>query len=122
MTHAAIRELVATCHAAMEAGDTGRLAVLLDAGYSLVHITGYVQPREEWFAVIDRRTFDYHRIAVDLAGLDIRIDGAGAAVTGSGIFDATINGMHAPWPLRFRLTCVRRGDGWKIAAARYERA
>jgi hypothetical protein len=59
-------------HAAMVDARIERLAELVDAGYSLVHITGYVQPRDEWFDVIRTGEFDYHRIDVDEITLSLK--------------------------------------------------
>lgn len=114
---AAIVSVMDAYHAAMVDARTDRLRALLDPGYSLVHITNYVQPLAEWLDVIDSGQFDYHRIDIDEASLRVTADTA--TVTGQGTFDATINGMHAPWRLRFTLTFAQRSGEWKIMSARY---
>jgi hypothetical protein len=106
-------------HAAMVDARIERLAELVDAGYSLVHITGYVQPRDEWFDVIRTGEFDYHRIDVDERTLSLNVTGGTASLSGRGIFNATINGMHAPWRLQFSMTWAKQGGDWKIMSARY---
>jgi hypothetical protein len=117
---AAILEVLANYHRAMVEADTGKLAALVDQRFSLVHITGYVQPRDEWFEVIRTGQFDYHRIDVD--DTVVRFDAGLASVSGSGTFTATINGMHAPWRLRFTLVFAHENGEWRIMSARYRSA
>jgi hypothetical protein len=117
---AAILEVLDGYHHAMVEADTGKLAALVDHRFSLVHITGYVQPRDEWFEVIRTGQFDYHRIDID--GVVVRLDADVANVTGSGTFNATINGMHAPWRLWFTLVLAPENGQWRIMSARYRSA
>jgi hypothetical protein len=120
MTHGSILATLMSYHSAMVAGDTSQLRGLTDPGFTLTHITGYVQPREEWLDVVDRGTFDYHRITLQPSTPDISISGAVARVRGRGIFDATIYGMHRPWRLAFDMTLERvQGDAWTIKRAAY---
>jgi hypothetical protein len=117
---AAILEVLDGYHHAMVEADTGKLAALVDHRFSLVHITGYVQPRDEWFEVIRTGQFDYHRIDIDEAV--VRFDAGLASVSGSGTFTARINGMHAPWRLRFTLVLAPENGQWRIMSARYRSA
>jgi hypothetical protein len=114
---AAVVEVLDDYHRAMVEADTDKLTTLVDLRFSLVHITGYVQPRDEWFEVIRTGQFDYHRIDID--EVVVRLDADVANVTGSGTFNATINGMHAPWRLRFTLVVVPENGQWRIMSARY---
>ena len=111
--------LLRAYHAAMVAARTDQLAELVDADYSLVHITGYVQPKDEWFDVLQSGQFDYHWIDIDELSLSVIVSGATAEVAGRGIFDATINGMHAPWRLQFTMTWSAQGGAWRIMSAKY---
>lgn len=95
------------------------LETLLDRDYALEHITGYVQAREEWFEAMRRAEFNYHDIRIDQPGLSVQVAGSTAVIAGAGIFDATINGMHAPWRLRFEVACARQGGAWRFMSARY---
>jgi hypothetical protein len=106
-------------HTAMVDADTAGLDDLLDEEFALVHITGYVQPKDEWFGVLRSGEFDYHRIEIDDNTVSVSIDGRTAEVRGRGIFNATINGMRNPWRLQFTVRFARRGDTWIIAHARY---
>jgi ketosteroid isomerase-like protein len=106
-------------HGAMVEARTDQLAELVDDGYSLVHITGYVQPRDEWFDVIRTGEFDYHTIDIDERTLSVTVSGDAATVTGRGIFNATISGMQAPWRLQFRMSWSKRRGQWRILSSRY---
>jgi hypothetical protein len=117
---AAVVEVLDDYHRAMVEADTDKLTTLVDGRFSLVHITGYVQPRDEWFEVIRTGQFDYHRIDID--EVVVRLDADVANVTGSGTFNATINGMHAPWRLRFTLVLAPENGQWRIMSARYRSA
>jgi hypothetical protein len=116
---AEILDILRAYHGAMVEARTDRLGELVDEGYSLVHITGYVQPRDEWFDVIREGRFDYHRIDIDERALSVNVSGDTATVAGKGIFDATINGMHAPWRLRFEMRWSRQRGTWRIVSSRY---
>ena len=74
---------------------TDYLNTLVDEGFSLVHITGYVRPKREWFGVIRSREFNYDSIDVDEQALSITVSGRTAVATGRSAFDATINGREA---------------------------
>jgi hypothetical protein len=106
-------------HQCMVAALPDELDALLEPGYSLVHITGYVQPRLEWLAAIGSGEFDYHRIELMQDCLSVAMSGDAATVTGKGVFHATIQGLKAPWRLAFTLQYVHRDGHWRVANARY---
>jgi ketosteroid isomerase-like protein len=116
---AAITATLGAYHSAMVDARTDTLDELLDENFSLVHITGYEQPKDEWFGVVRSGRFNYHRIDIDQKSLSVNVTGDTAAVAGRGIFDATINGTRNDWRLQFTLRCARRDDRWVIAHARY---
>lgn len=92
---------------------------ILAPTFSLVHITGYVQPRLEWLAAIRSGEFDYHRIELMSEHLNVTTNENAATVTGRGIFHATINGLNAPWPLAFTLQLTNYDGNWLVANASY---
>jgi hypothetical protein len=98
---------------------TADLNTLLDDDFALVHITGYVQPKTEWFSVLRSGQFDYHSITADDESLSITVSAKTAIAAGRGLFDATINGLRRPWGLQFTMHLVRHSDAWRIARARY---
>ncbi|WP_300472638.1 alpha/beta hydrolase domain-containing protein [Breoghania sp.] len=63
-----LREAYYTFVQAMLEGDTASLRHLLDADFTLPHLTGEVQPLDSWLGEIDDGQFIYHRIdTVNLA-------------------------------------------------------
>lgn len=90
---------------------------LLAAGYFLVHITGYKQPKDEWFDVIRTGQFHYHKIDIGQDSLSVSVTGVTAEVTGRGIFNATINGMRNPWRLQLAMTWAKGEQGWKLCSS-----
>jgi hypothetical protein len=116
---AEIMRHVRAYHAAMVDARTVELDRLLDPDFALVHITGYVQPKDEWFDVLRSRQFDYHRIEIDEKTVSVSISGDAAELTGRGVFNATINGARNPWKLQFSMRFARRDAKWVITHARY---
>jgi ketosteroid isomerase-like protein len=116
---AEILRIMRAYHAAMVEARTDDLAELLDDDFSLVHLSGYVQPRDEWFGVIRSGQFDYHGIDIEEKALSVEVAGSRAVLTGRGIFHATINGMKSPWRLQFTVQYEEQDGGWTITHARY---
>ncbi|WP_316675269.1 nuclear transport factor 2 family protein [uncultured Tolumonas sp.] len=115
----AIQNLISLYHESMVNQDTDTLNDILDNAYYLVHITGYVQPKHEWFQVIHNHTFVYHDIRILDLQIDINDANSQAVVSGSGIFKATIYGMNRPWHLNFKLFVNAINDKWQISHAEY---
>ncbi|MFD9445159.1 nuclear transport factor 2 family protein [Streptomyces sp. NPDC060006] len=93
---------------AMTDGDADALDDLLADGSTLTHMTGYVQPKQEWLAQMREGRFDYHSIVdpdpdpdpdPDL-DLDVEVDGDTARLVGRTVTDATVYGTRADWRLR----------------------
>jgi hypothetical protein len=110
-------------HSAMVSARTDTLDELLTPDFTLVHITGYVQPKAEWFSVIRSGDFDYHAIHLDESSLAVEVN-AGTAVDtaflkGRGVFNATISGMKNPWRLQFTIQFAKHQSHWRLVQARY---
>lgn len=99
---------------AMTRHDTAALGRLLTDGFTLTHITGYVQARSEWLTEMNAGQFRYH--AVEPQGEpQIQIAGDSATLTHRIITDATVYGSRNRWRLAFVQTFVR-GDGAWLAS------
>jgi hypothetical protein len=98
---------------AMVAGDADALGELLAADFTLVHMTGYRQPKAEWLADVRSGAMTYHA----MADVDVSVDVSGDApvVTARTRTAATIWGASGTWPLQLRITFKRAGSSW-IAA------
>ena len=98
---------------AMVAGDADALGALLADDFTLVHMTGYRQPKAEWLADVRSGAMTYHA----MADVDVSVDVSGDApvVTARTHTAATIWGASGTWPLQLRITFTRAGSSW-IAA------
>lgn len=97
------------CEAMVDA-DTSALTSLLSSHYTLKHMTGYVQPRTEWFEEIERGSMTYH--AVTDVSVNVEVNGDIATLDARTHTDATIWGSHARWRLRLETAYVRSNFGW----------
>jgi Domain of unknown function (DUF4440) len=75
---------------AMHHGDTATLDELLDEAFTLIHITGYVQPKAEWLAEIRAGQFAYH--AIRQYDLTVDHNGNTARLVARTVTDATVTG------------------------------
>ncbi len=117
--HAEILRLLDDYHAAMVAARSDTLENLVDSEFTLTHITGYVQPKAEWLRVVRSGDFDYHSIQVHAPALTVEESSDTAVINGRGVFNATINGLKAPWRLQFTLELTRKKGQWKLMYAKY---
>ncbi|MEU5655111.1 nuclear transport factor 2 family protein [Streptomyces sp. NPDC047737] len=95
---------------AMEEGDTDAIAGLLGSGFTLTHMTGYVQPKAEWLAQMSQGQFVYHSIEEKNVALDIT--GDRARLVARTVTDATVYGARANWRLQLATDYAREGDVW----------
>ncbi|SFA69432.1 protein of unknown function [Collimonas sp. OK607] len=117
--HAEILRLLDDYHAAMVTARSDILENLVDSEFTLIHITGYVQPKAEWLSVVRSRDFDYHSIQVDASTLTVEEMSGTVVINGRGVFNATINGLKAPWRLQFTLEFTRQKGQWRLMHAKY---
>lgn len=94
----------------MVSGNIDELDHLLDNGFTLTHMSGYRQPKQEWLKELGQGQFDYH----DIENQNVNSDGDDhtARVYARTICDATVYGVHAPWHLQLTVDYVHRGDAW----------
>lgn len=76
----------------MSRGDTETLARVLSDGFTLTHMTGYVQPKTEWLSQMREARFVYHSIDEKHMTLNVRATPPGWS--------------HRPSPMR---RCTARG-------------
>lgn len=96
--------------AAMQAGGTDRLRGVTCDGFTLTHITGYVQAGDEWLAQMRQGQFVYHRIRVD--DLRVTVDGGSAHLVARTLTDARVYGSRHEWRLQLALDYALRDDRW----------
>jgi Domain of unknown function (DUF4440) len=95
---------------AMVDGDTDTLDELLADGFTLTHMTGYMQPKEEWLAEMRAGLFRYHHIDEGSTTVDLQADVA--RVVARTVTDATVYGTRAGWRLQLTLEYVKTGEQW----------
>jgi Domain of unknown function (DUF4440) len=98
---------------AMVAGDADALGALLAPDFTLVHMTGYRQPRDEWLADVRSGAMTYS--AMEDVDVSVDVSGGAPVVTARTRTVATIWGASGTWPLRLRITFERAGGSWVAA-------
>lgn len=93
-------------------GNTAAMAGIVDEHFTLTHITGYVQPKEEWFAEIERESMKYY--SAREVKHEIKIAGNKANFMNQNLLDARIWGSRNTWRLQQRMTLEKRGENWII--------
>ena len=96
---------------AMVDGDTAELRELSAPDSRSEHISGYDQPREEWFDQIESGYFDYHTIDDDSIDITPVATDAVRVVTRRTI-DVTIAGSRNTWRLESTADYVRVDVRW----------
>ncbi|MFD3375744.1 MULTISPECIES: nuclear transport factor 2 family protein [unclassified Streptomyces] len=103
---------------AMLDGDTHALDNLLAEGCTLTHMTGYVQPKEEWLSQMRAGWFLYH--GIEEKSVTVEIDGATAHVSGRFVTDATVYGTRANWRLEMTMDYAHEEDTWSVVRSAAE--
>jgi hypothetical protein len=95
---------------AMVAGDADALDVLLAEGFTLTHMTGYVQSGQDWLADVRSGAMTYH--AVNDVDVFVDLDGGAPVVHANTVTEATIWGSHGTWPLKLRIHYTCQAGSW----------
>ncbi|WP_327725391.1 nuclear transport factor 2 family protein [Streptomyces europaeiscabiei] len=108
-------EITTAFHAYLQAmldGDTDALDDLLADGCTLTHITGYVQPKDEWLSQMGTGQFLYH--GIEEKSVTVEVEGNTAHVSGRFVTDATVYGTRANWRLQMTMDYAREGGTWSV--------
>jgi ketosteroid isomerase-like protein len=95
---------------AMLARDVKTLKELLADEYTLTHITGYRQSKNEWLEQIASGEMQYHSAQERSATVDV--DGNKAVLVGRDRVDATIWGARGTYNLQLTTAFERRAGRW----------
>lgn len=109
-----IRALEERRFAAMMRRDTEALAGILADDLTYTHSSGQLETKGQFLESIRSGAIQYTAILPE--GLDVRLYGDTAVVTGKGTFKVRMQGEDRSLPLRFTDVYVRRGDGWQMVA------
>lgn len=111
-TETGVRACYRAQRAAMVAGDANALAETLADGFTLTHMTGYVQSRDEWLDHVASGAMTYHSmsdVTLDVVDTDTRTP----TLTVRTRTDATIWGSRGLWPLQLEISFVYDGSQWR---------
>jgi Domain of unknown function (DUF4440) len=92
--------------------NTAAIAKIVDENFILTHITGYVQPKEEWFAEIERESMKYY--SAKEVKHEIKVNGNKAEFMNQNLLDARIWGSRNTWRLQQKMTLEKRSGKWII--------
>lgn len=92
--------------------NTGEMSEIVDANFTLTHITGYVQSKEEWFAEIESERMKYY--SYKEMQTSVKIEGNKATFVGKNVLDARIWGSRNTWRLQQKMELEKRSDKWII--------
>lgn len=99
---------------AMVNKDINRLNEILDPNMTLMHMTGYVQPKLEWIDQIQNEEMQYFSSKED-AIKDIQIDGNKASLVGQNRVQAKIwGGGVNTWPLQMKMYYEKIDGKWIV--------
>lgn len=85
---------------------------IVDAQFTLTHITGYVQSKAEWFAEIEAESMKYY--SYKEVSYSLNVDGDRATFVGRNLLDARIWGSRNRWRLQQTMQLESRKGKWII--------
>lgn len=85
---------------------------ILDEHYTLTHMTGYVQPKAEWFSEVNKESMKYY--SAKEVSHSVTINGNKATATMQNLVDARIWGSRNTWRLQQVMTLEKRNGKWII--------
>ncbi|KUJ61200.1 hypothetical protein AR687_13485 [Flavobacteriaceae bacterium CRH] len=92
--------------------NTVEINKIVDKDFTLTHITGYVQSKEEWFSEIETERMKYYSYSEVKSSVEIV--GNKAIFIGQNILDARIWGTRKEWHLQQRMELEMRNGNWII--------
>jgi hypothetical protein len=100
----------------MLAADTQSLKPLLADDFTLVHMTGYAQPRDEWLAQIDSGRMRYFSSEENEVA-PVKVENHRATLRGRSRVKADIWGAQGTWPLQMDIGFVLVNGHWLMQHA-----
>lgn len=92
--------------------DTAAMNGILAEDYSLTHMTGYVQPKAEWFDEVTKESMKYYS-AKEVAH-SVTVNGNKATAKMQNLVDARIWGSRNTWRLQQVMQLEKRAGKWII--------
>jgi len=92
--------------------DTVAMNMILDKDYSLTHMTGYIQPKTEWFGEVEKESMKYY--SAKEVNYKISIHENKAEVIMQNLVDARIWGTRNIWRLQQKMQLEKQKGRWII--------
>ena len=92
--------------------DTTAMNRILDKEYTLTHMTGYVQPKAEWFNEVIKESMKYYS-ATEVSHA-VTVSGNKATATMQNLVDARIWGSRNTWRLQQVMQLEKQDGQWII--------
>lgn len=93
--------------------DTDNLGIILSDEFSLHHMTGMVQGKQEFLEAVRQGILNY--FSAVHKKIDVQITGDYALLIGdSQVLAAVFGGGRHTWRLRQSISCKKEQDAWKI--------
>lgn len=92
--------------------DTKAMNKIVDSDFTLTHITGYVQPKKEWFNEIETESMKYY--SYNELKISVKVSGSKATFIGQNLLDARIWGSRNTWRLQQTMQLEKRNGKWII--------
>lgn len=108
-----IIELYRAVNQAMVAKDINKLDRILADDMHLIHMTGYDQTKNQWFAQIKSEQMRYYSTKEENIK-DIKIEDNKASFIGQSRVDARIYGSRHTWRLQVKIFFEKRNGEWSI--------
>ena len=92
--------------------DTASMNMILADEYTLTHMTGYVQPKSEWFNEVSKESMKYY--SAEEVDHRVLISGNTSSVTVRNLVDARIWGSRNIWRLQQKMDLKKDSGKWII--------
>lgn len=112
----AVVEIYRAENRAMVERDQATLERILAETMTLTHMTGYVQPRQEWIAQIMDGKMKYYSSTEERV-FDVVVEGDQASLVGQNRVKASVwDGGVSTWPLQMRVNLKRQAGRCQIVS------
>jgi Domain of unknown function (DUF4440) len=95
--------------------DIHTVIAITDKNFTLTHITGYIQSRDDWFEEIEKQSMKYY--AAEELAHSIDVDSNKAIFTIQNLLDARIWGSRNIWRLQQSMKLEKRKNKWIILSS-----
>ena len=92
--------------------NTKAINSIVNTDFTLTHITGYVQSKNDWFSEIESERMKYY--SYQEVKTSVKIEGNKATFIGQNLLDARIWGSRNKWRLQQTMQLEKRNGKWII--------